>query len=91
MGGQTWRVCWKGATRPKQVGRRTRLAHNIPAFSIETLDALRPNPLIRANQCSSTSSEGIVFPALAIAEAYMGLGDQEQTFDWLHGAIEQKD
>jgi hypothetical protein len=31
------------------------------------------------------------FPALAIAEAYMGLGDQEQTFDWLHGAIEQKD
>ena len=31
------------------------------------------------------------FPALAIAEVYIGLGDKEQAFEWLHRAIDQKD
>jgi TolB-like protein/tetratricopeptide (TPR) repeat protein len=31
------------------------------------------------------------FPALAIAEIYIGLGNKDQAFDWLHRAIDQKD
>jgi TolB-like protein/tetratricopeptide (TPR) repeat protein len=31
------------------------------------------------------------FPALAIAEVYIGLGDKDQAFEWLHRAIDQKD
>ena len=31
------------------------------------------------------------FPALAVAEVYIGLGDKEQAFEWLHRAIDQKD
>src|SRR5581483_6268543 len=31
------------------------------------------------------------FPALMIAEVYIGLGDKDQAFHWLHRAIDQKD
>jgi TolB-like protein/Tfp pilus assembly protein PilF len=31
------------------------------------------------------------FPAVAIAEIYIGLGNKDQAFDWLHRAIDQKD
>ena len=31
------------------------------------------------------------FPALAIAEIHIGLGNKDQAFDWLHRAIDQKD
>jgi hypothetical protein len=31
------------------------------------------------------------FPALMIAEVYIGLGDKRRAFDWLHKAIGQKD
>ena len=31
------------------------------------------------------------FPALMIAEVYIGLGDKRRAFDWLHKAIDQKD
>ena len=31
------------------------------------------------------------FPALLLAEIYIGFGDQERTLEWLHKAIDQKD
>ena len=31
------------------------------------------------------------FPALMIAEIYIGLGDKPRAFEWLHGAVDQKD
>lgn len=31
------------------------------------------------------------FPALMIAEVYIGLGDKDKAFEWLHKAIDQKD
>jgi TolB-like protein/tetratricopeptide (TPR) repeat protein len=31
------------------------------------------------------------FPAAMIAEVYIGLGDKEKAFEWLHKAIDQKD
>lgn len=31
------------------------------------------------------------FPALVLAEIYIGLGDKERAFEWLHKAIDQKD
>jgi TolB-like protein/Flp pilus assembly protein TadD len=31
------------------------------------------------------------FPALMIAEVYIGLGDADQAFEWLHRAIDQQD
>ena len=32
-----------------------------------------------------------LFPALMIAEVYIGLGDKDEAFQWLHTAIDQKD
>ena len=31
------------------------------------------------------------FPAIMIAEVYIGLGDTDNPFHWLHSAIDQKD
>ena len=31
------------------------------------------------------------FPALVLAEIYIGLGDKERAFEWLHKAVDQKD
>ena len=31
------------------------------------------------------------FPAAMIAEVYIGLGEKDQAFEWLHKAIDQKD
>ena len=32
-----------------------------------------------------------LFPALMIAEVYIGLGDKDEAFQWLHRAIDQND
>jgi TolB-like protein/tetratricopeptide (TPR) repeat protein len=39
----------------------------------------------------TTSYREDFFPAVAIARIYVGLGEKELAFDWLHRAVEQKD